>query len=78
MMSHLTKVMNRKAPPSLTAVMTSLCTPRCTGEEAHTSTIITPGDGGGGRTRKRVPATMELIEVATDNRPSVPYLVSTH
>ena len=78
MMSRLTKVMNRKAPPSLTAVMAALCTPRCTGEEAHTSTIITPGDGGGGRTRERVPATVELIEMATDNRPSVPYLVSAH
>ena len=76
MMSRLTKVMNRKAPPSLTAVMASLCTPRCTVEEAHTSTIITPGDGG--RTRERVPATVELIEVATDNRPSVLYLVSAH
>ena len=78
MMSHLTKVMNCKAPPSLTAVMASLCTPRCTVEEAHTATVITPGGGGGRTTRERVPATVELIEVATDNRPSVPYLVSTH
>jgi len=43
---------------------------------SHTTAIIAPD--GGGRTRERVPAAVELIEVATDNRPSVPYLVSTH
>ena len=73
------KVMICSAPPFPDCCDVLSLHTRCTVEEkisSHTTAIIAPD--GGGRTRERVPAAVELIEVATDNRPSVPYLVSTH